>query len=304
MKQVLNIFALHKRFDFETSVKYAKDAGFDAIDYGFDYTGMEKGEGLFSGDDWEENAKEIRRIAEKNGLEIVQAHAPFRFGLTIGDEKAREEVIYPMIIRSIKCASIMGAKIIVVHPMHGLKAMGMTYDDPKLKEINIDLYKRLIPVCKEYGIKVATENMWDNDQRKYIITHSVCSKKEDFINYLDTINSEYIVGCLDIGHVGLPVQDDEAWDFIYAMGNKRIATLHIHDNDYIHDQHFPLLRGLVNWDKVMTALGEIDYKGDFIYELDIPEIKTCDARLVPSILKTIKETGDIMIEKIEKARKK
>lgn len=303
MEQVFNIFALHKRFDFETSVKLAKDAGFSAIDYDFEGVGMGKGTSIFNGDDWEEQAKKTRKIAEDNGVKIVQAHAPFHF-VGIADERKREQEIYPLIIRSVKCASLMGAKIIIVHPFHGLRAFGVHGYDQKMKEINFDFYRRLIPVAKEWGIKVAIENMWDNDPIKGYIIHSACSRAEEFIEYYDTLNSEYIVGCLDIGHVGLSSYEDEPWKFIYALGSKRINTLHIHDNDYVHDQHFPIYRGRIDWDKVMTALGEIDYQGDFVYELNIPEIKTCDARLVPNILKTIKETGDIMIEKIEKARKK
>ena len=303
MEQVLNIFALNKRFDFETSVKYAKDAGFNAIDYDFEGAKMGKGTSIFNGDDWEEKAKEIRATAEKHGVKIVQAHAPFHFA-SVNDEKKREEEIYPIIIRSIKCAAIMGAKVIIVHPFHGIRAFGVHGYDPIIKNLNFDFYRRLIPVAKKWGIKIAIENMWDNDPIKGYIIHSACSRAEEFIEYYDTLDSEYIVGCLDIGHVGLSSYEDQPWKFIYALGSKRVNTLHIHDNDYVNDQHFPIYRGRIDWDKVMTALGEIDYSGDFVYELDIPEIKNCDARLVPNILKTIKDTGDIMIEKIEKARKK
>ena len=47
-------------------------------------------------------------------------------------------------------------------------------------------YKSLIPYCEEYGIKVAVENMW---QYPGMISHSTCSRPEEFIRYIDELDS-------------------------------------------------------------------------------------------------------------------
>ena len=61
-------------------------------------------------------------------------------------------------------------------------------------------YRRLLPYCEEYGIKIAVENMW---QYPGMISHSTCSRPEEFIQYVDGISSQWAVACLDIGHTVL-----------------------------------------------------------------------------------------------------
>ena len=70
-----------------------------------------------------------------------------------------------------------------------------------------EYYKSYIPYCEKFGIKVATENMWQWDDVNKKIIDSVCSKPKEFCELIDVINSKWIVGCLDIGHAQLVGED-------------------------------------------------------------------------------------------------
>jgi sugar phosphate isomerase/epimerase len=120
---------------------------------------------------------------------------------------------------------------------------------------------------------------------------------------VDTLDSEYMVACLDIGHVGLPESDDRAWDFIRALGHERLQSLHVHDNDYRADKHALPYQGKIDWNEVTKALGEIDYQGDFTYELSenlFPEHMPDE--LVPYAVKYAANIGKHLCSKVEEYR--
>ncbi|MBR2127888.1 MAG: hypothetical protein IJ940_03355, partial [Bacteroidales bacterium] len=41
--------------------------------------------------------------------------------------------------------------------------------------------------------------------------------------------------CVDVGHAAISGPDPE--ELIRGLDNKTLGCLHIHDNDYLHDQH-------------------------------------------------------------------
>jgi excinuclease ABC subunit B len=82
-------------------------------------------------------------------------------------------------------AAILGAKIIVVHPKQHLEYAEYSKE---LFEMNVEFYKSLIPYCEKFGIKVATENMWQWDNVNKKIIDSVCSKPQEFCDLIDEIN--------------------------------------------------------------------------------------------------------------------
>jgi sugar phosphate isomerase/epimerase len=133
----------------------------------------------------------------------------------------------------------------------------------------MEFYRSLIPLCKEYNVKVGIENMFQRELLRGQLSFDTCNQIPEFVRYIDTLDSEYMVACLDIGHVGLPVRDDEAWDFIRALGHDRLQSLHVHDNNYRSDSHSLPYFGKIDWNEVTKALGEIDYQGHFTYEIDI-----------------------------------
>ena len=281
MKISMNISSLFTRYTKDEKIKCmmaCRDAGFEAVD--FSLCEMIEDESEFNSDSYIEIAKKYREAADEIGLTINQTHAPFKFK-NWDDADNFNNVIFPRLVRCLEISGILGAETVIVHPIH--------YNDNHGKEatfdLNMKLYGSLIPYCEKYGVKVAVENMWRRDPRRRHIIHDTCSQKEEFVEYIDTLNSEYMIACLDVGHVGLPLQDDEAHDFVRALGHDRLKALHIHDNNYQEDDHILPYMGKMDWSELAKALGEIDYDGYFTYEINGKYLDTADDAFVPVFLK-------------------
>ena len=81
---------------------------------------------------------------------------------------------------------------------------------------------------------------------------------------MDSLNSEYLVACLDAGHAMLVKEKSD--DMVRAPGRKHLQCLHVHDIDGIHDSHTAPYSGIIDWTAFMEALAEIDYQGDLTFE--------------------------------------
>lgn len=290
---------LAAQYGFESTMDLYKKAGFTAIDCGLN--GMTNDADPFCGDGWRERAEEIRRYADKIGLPINQSHAPFSWGNDRWNDPAYyETVIAPRVLRSIAIAGIFGVKVLVIHPRHQYVYPG---HEDEIFEINMKYYRELIPYAEEAGIKIGVENMWQIDPRRRHICADTCSKIPDFIRYIDTLDSDRITACLDIGHTVLVEQQDEPWDFIRALGHDRLGALHVHDTDYRADLHYLPYMAQIDWNKVTEALGEIDYAGDLTYECSGPmNYKIMDPEMIDIMLKLYVDVGNHLISKIEKSR--
>ncbi len=255
MKIVTNTCTPCKKYSIEELVDMMHAAGFDAIDFSFDAAPFNKMEG----DEFKAWLKTIRERAESYGMSFTQAHAPFP---SSDADPVKNEEIFQSIVRSMEHASILGVDIIVVHPVQHLN-----YDEgdnaEKLFEMNMAFYRRLEPYCKKYNIKVALENMYQVPLRRKCM-HSTCSRPAEFNRYLNTLNSEWFVGCLDIGHAVLVCEDPA--NFIRAMGKDRLKCLHVHDVDGANDSHTLPYFGIADWNSITSALKEIGYDGEFTFE--------------------------------------
>ncbi len=237
------------------AIRMISESGFDAYDYTFF---IYKTESNILADGFIEYYSDLRKYADMLDIVCNQAHAPYPS--SVGNEITDAE-IYDRIVRSIEAASILGANIIIVHPKQHLK---YAEHPDELFEMNVAFYKSLIPYCEKFGIKVAVENMFQFNKAGQCITDSTCSRAWEFCKYIDAIDSEWVVGCFDIGHAALV--DADIPEFIHTLGNKRLQALHVHDNDLGHDSHTLPYTMKIDYNAVTKALKDIDYKGDFTYE--------------------------------------
>jgi len=277
MELTINIGTLEGRYGIEKAIDIFKEAGFTAMDYPLG--GMIHEDSVFNREGYREEAKRIRKIADEKQFPCVQTHAPFSFTLSQwNDPVVFEEVLMPCFIRSIEISAILGAKVVVIHPLHHMTYHG---HEEEIFQLNMDYYRRLIPYAKEYGIQIGVENMFQGDPLRHYIIADTCSNSKEFVRYIDTLNSPQITACLDVGHVALPRSDETAADVVRALGHDRLGALHIHDNDYTSDQHLLPYLGKLDWAEIAKALGEIDYKGDFTYEVGGQLVNGCDDGFVP-----------------------
>lgn len=298
MELSMNIYNLTWRYDLARCAEIYQKAGFTAVDYGFFKMGCDDTDPM-NGADYRTKAQEMRRTIEAAGLKVNQTHAPFHFQ-NWGDENYFQTVTHPRLVRSLEISAILGAKIAIVHPLH----YGLYHGhEEEWFERNMKFYRSLIPYCREYGIKVALENMWQRHPLRRNIVLDTCAAKEEFVRYVDALDSEYMVACLDLGHVGLSFQYDEAQDVIRALGHDRLQALHVHDNNYQEDQHLLPFMGKMNWAEITRALGEINYSGDFTYEVNRSLFETVDDGFVQTTANYMGALGKHLMGEIERNRK-
>lgn len=298
MELSINIENLLWRYDLERAAEIYQKAGFTAVDYGLFKMAKDDNDPMNRAD-YRTTAEEIRRTVEAVGLKVNQTHAPFQFK-NWNDQNHFQTVIYPRLVRSLEISAMLGAKICVVHPLHYDEYHG---HEEEWFERNMSFYRSLIPYCRAYGIKVAVENMWRNHPLRGNIVVDTCALKEEFVRYVDTLDSEYMVACLDLGHVGLCFQEDEAQDVIRTLGHDRLQALHVHDNNYRADQHYLPFQGKMNWAEITRALGEINYTGDFTYEVNKYFLESVDDTFVQTAANYMGDVGKYLMGEIERNRK-
>ena len=270
MKVGITVYSLF-RFNDEPekyiSVEEAFDmlakAKFDCIDFGFDYD-FEKFVRTHDEDteEFENYFTNIRKLAEERGLKINQTHAPL-----LAFDDAQGDEYFEVLCRWITATKLLGAPYIVIHP---LRPPTCLYDNgvEYRKEINIKFFKRLQPVLEKYGIVECIENLFriDPEIGKYV--PSSCSRPEEILYYLETLNADCFKACLDIGHILLTgdYTGDTPQGAIRKLG-KYLKALHVHDNFKEKDEHSPPYFGKGDWKEIATALKEVGYDGVFSMEI-------------------------------------
>lgn len=292
MKLVGQTSAFGRRFSDKEAVKLLKEIGYDAIDYSMFV--MDDDAHLLNNEGYAQYAKDLRAYADSLNIPFVQAHAPF--GFTLDDEIDFENKIVPKIVRAMEIASILGVEIIVVHPIH---QSPYVKHEQEMKEKNLKFYNLLVPYCEKFGIKVAVENMWKHCSFSGKISVDVCSDEREFADYIDSINSDYITACLDLGHCGLT--GFSAADAIETLGN-RLGCLHVHDNDHKDDLHTAPYLGKMDWDAITKALAKTNYEGNFTFECDCGFIVLFEDEFKFTANKFLYDIGRYLISKIEKAK--
>lgn len=244
---------LFKRYgDKKAIFSLLKRSGFEAYDYTMEgIWGKPLDEILLA--DYRSRAKTIREISDSLGIVCNQTHAPFPSFLI--NDTTYTENMFSMLIRAIEVSAILGAKVCVMHPSCecGVKR-------------NITFFKRLQPLAKEFGVKIALENLYACDANGKIIPAS-CSAAQDLRALLDGLSDDFGL-CLDIGHSELT--GGKTVEIIRELNDKIIA-LHLHDVDFIRDNHsLPFLQK-VDYAPIIEALKEIKYSGDITLEVSLPE---------------------------------
>lgn len=250
--------------DYAHGIPMLRQAGFDCFDLSI--CCQIDTDGYFEGAEGETRAKEVRRIADACGMVCNQSHAPYPTSYRDDTPEHMEmnRVLPEKLRRAMEIAAIVGAKAIVVHPQQHLRWADCAAE---LKEQNLAFYESLLPLCRAYNIRVAVENMWQRNRFGRSIVDSVCSTPREFLDYMEMLDSEWFVACLDIGHC--TVTNHRPEDLIRTLGKKHLHVLHIHDTDGKADLHtLPFQSTATDWEAVTDALAEIGYEGELTLEAD------------------------------------
>jgi len=241
-----NMMRFHSSFGLRNTFDIFAQSGIQGMDFNTDvreYHTAEHNENFYY---------DLKKYAQEKGIKIVQAHAPFPSSFP---ETEKNEQRFEEIVQGMKNASYLGAPMIVVHPCCHLD-YSEEGNAEELFEYNLNFYRRLAPYAKEFGIKIAIEN---------IDRVSVTSTPERLCGLYDALNDSVFTICFDVGHCLLEGVDPA--EAIGKLGDRLVnGCTHVHDNFGNTDAHTLPFYGKVDWESVMKALADIGYKGELNYE--------------------------------------
>ncbi len=87
---------------------------------------------------------------------------------------------------------------------------------------------------------------------------------EELCDLVDAFDSSYVGICWDFGHANMMYSDQN--DCLRYIG-KRLKATHVHDNFGAWDEHLPTFFGNIKWEPLVKTLKEINYQGDFSFEV-------------------------------------
>ena len=156
--------------------------------------------------------------------------------------------------------------------------MGADAAPELMRNLNYEVFSKILPWAKEYGVVVASETFGYCDRRS--VPEFFANVKEFRRTYdritADGDNADFFKVCIDTGHVNCAIQFYDkvsVGDFIRAMGDS-VVCLHMHDNNGLTDQHRLIGTGTVDWQDTFNALDEVGYKG--VYNLEVGYENFCE----------------------------
>ena len=253
MKISTCIDSVAKKTGEERALELIAEAGFDCWDfsmftmnrYSYADKTLSPSDHPLGGDDWRAFAKHLGEVGRSLGLTCNQSHAPF-------PAFAEGQMAY--LHRAIETTALAGGKICIIHP-----------DNYKGAEENAVMYRELLPTAHKFGVKIATENMWNWNYETKEAAPAACSHHDDFLAHIEAVNDPYLVACVDIGHADMRGLSTDPYTMIKTLG-RHVAALHVHDNDKHRDSHELPYTMDIDFDAVARALAEIDYQGEITLE--------------------------------------
>ena len=165
----------------------------------------------------------------------------------------------------------LGCDICVMHTTTTIH-MGIDASPELMHKLNFDMFTRILPFAKEYGVKVATETFGDATGLNCVDFFGDIKEFLKGYNNIKNIgdNADYFGVCVDTGHSNKAMRfgNPSAADVIRMCG-KDVIALHLNDNDGLTDQHKTPCTGNIDWKDVFDALDEINYNGFYNLELNL-----------------------------------
>ena len=228
MKKAINLYVAPS--DTLEKIKSIKEVGFDEIAIGFD--------------NLTENIKldDVVKTLKNFDFNITYMHCayfePELKYIWLDDEKG-EKVIKDL-IRQIEETSKFEIKDFIIHTNGDF--------NPPVSKMGIERIKVLISRCKQYGMNLCIENLYDYNQFKFIF---------------ENIQDESLKICFDCGHYNCLTPSAP----LVEQFCDKIEVLHLHDNhgpiaNGTGDEHLILGKGNIDLDNLARKIA--DMKDDIV----------------------------------------
>ena len=214
--------------------------GYTALDMGFDYCVGENR--LLEGDGWRERVLALRAQADALGVRYTHAHAPYNVG-------SRD----PRQIRSVEAAALLGARSIVMHPIHEIDGR-IIEDVDEFLRVNLEAVAPILPLMEEHGVILLFEN----------ILWGATIHPKNIVALVKAVDSPLCGWCFDTGHA-----------HFYGIEPSVLReldippfSLHVQDTHGpgFGDEHLRPGDGTIDWKEFLDILHEIGYTGELVLE--------------------------------------
>ena len=256
----------------EESLARAKRLGFETMDLGFPQLAYDATAKTILPSRYDLSAEEfmqpyvnMKKYAEQFEIGIAHAHAPFPIWRKGEDE--HNAFMMTALEKVMRTCAAVGCPAVVVHPV--------TRSNKKDEwETNMSLYRQLMPIAKETGVKICLENLFTVGTGR--VLEGVCADAEEAVRYIDALNAEAGADCFgfcfDVGHANLLHKNIRR--YLEILGN-RLTCLHIHDNDgqndlhmapYTQTRYYKTCTCALDWELFIEGLRSIGYRGSMCFE--------------------------------------
>lgn len=242
-----------------------KAAGFNLVDY----------DGSIS-----QNIYETAGLLNEVGLKVNQSHSPYnRY------KKEDYAEFEKKVIKGIENAHILSSDIYVVHGDE-FDFANLTYSREAVLEFNYRIFSPAVEFAAENNMRVAFETVFEEPNAN----PRFCSETEDLIALVEKFNCKNVGICWDFGHA--KVQDPENHLENLKLAGSRVISTHVHDNHHLMDLHLMPFFGDCDWESAMQVLKDINYSGDFTFELVYDKLPM---QLLPDQLSLLHKSGEYLL---------
>jgi len=196
----------------------------------------------------DEKMPELKKLADKLGMDFEFVHGPWRGINAFWAEGDGYKSLDAEIRRCIDFASEAGVPTIILHISSG-------WYPPSVNELGLSRFDSVVDYATEKGIVVAFENLRNVENVLYFMQRY---EDNDFVRY-----------CYDAGHEHCYTPEH---DFIKSFGKKLICT-HIHDNlGFVDkttdpDAHYLPFDGNLDYTEMIRRLDAVSYSGTLMLEV-------------------------------------
>jgi sugar phosphate isomerase/epimerase len=168
---------------------------------------------------------------------------------------------------SIKACRALDGEIVVFH-FGGCPVFENRQFFTRAKERYRKLVRSGVALAEEHGVKLTLENAGGRPS-------DYPQNVKELLQFIQEFDGLGVT--LDIGHAhlsekraGNKTSSQSIADGIRVLGDN-LVHLHIHDNSGESDDHLPPGKGKIEFEPILKALDEIDYRGVGILEIFCPE---------------------------------